>query len=116
MYLQALNNAMDVVTKRKITFVSKTRDATGLVRDQNSCLLVCSVVGCLVVLHVPPLVLACLLVLSIHLKDCSQTFRFFFQKIVKHGNKNKNRALVRLIFGGKKKCWWANCPFNCLSL
>lgn len=29
--LQALNNAIDVVTKRKITFVAKTRDAAGLV-------------------------------------------------------------------------------------
>ena len=31
--VQALNNAIDVVTKRKITFVTKTKDATGLVRN-----------------------------------------------------------------------------------
>jgi len=30
---QAINNAIDVVTKRKITFVSKTRDAAALVRN-----------------------------------------------------------------------------------
>ena len=30
---QAINNAIDVVTKRKITFVSKTRDAATLVRN-----------------------------------------------------------------------------------
>ena len=30
---QAINNAIEVVTKRKITFVSKTRDAAALVRN-----------------------------------------------------------------------------------
>ena len=30
---QAINNAIDVVTKRKITFVSKTSDAAALVRN-----------------------------------------------------------------------------------
>ncbi|XP_073229814.1 uncharacterized protein [Porites lutea] len=34
-WVEALNNAIDVVTKRKITFVAKTRDAAGLLAEQD---------------------------------------------------------------------------------